>query len=143
MFKSPRGTADILPDEQEYWDFVQNEAIRLSEIYGYQRIETPVFEDADLFSRTVGPDTDIVEKEMYTFPDRGGQMLALRPEGTAPVCRAYIQHGMFNYPQPVKLYYFCPVFRYERPQAGRYRQHHQFGLEVLGDRSASTDAEII
>ena len=143
MFKSPRGTADILPEEQEYWRYVESKAEELCALFGYGRIETPVFEDADLFVRSVGQETDIVEKEMYTFPDRGGQMLALRPEGTVGVCRAYLEHGMSNRPQPVRLYYFSPVFRYERPQAGRYRQHHQFGAEVLGDGSATVDAEVI
>ena len=111
--------------------------------FGFGRIDTPAFEDSNLFIRSVGAGTDIVEKEMYTFDDRGGDSITLRPEGTAPVCRAYLEHGMHNLPQPVRLYYFCPVFRYERPQAGRFRQHHQFGIEVLGDADPSVDAEVI
>jgi len=117
--------------------------VDLAQRYGFGRIDTPVFEDSDLFVRSVGEGTDIVEKEMYTFEDRGGDSVTLRPEGTAPVCRAYLEHGMHNLPQPVRLYYFCPVFRYERPQAGRFRQHHQFGAEVLGDADPSVDAEVI
>jgi histidyl-tRNA synthetase len=111
--------------------------------FGFGRIDTPAFEDSNLFIRSVGEGTDIVEKEMYTFDDRGGDSITLRPEGTAPVCRAYLEHGMHNLPQPVRMYYFCPVFRYERPQAGRFRQHHQFGVEVLGDADPSVDAEVI
>ncbi len=111
--------------------------------FGYQRIDTPIFEYSGLFVRSIGEITDIVQKEMYTFEDRSGDSITLRPEGTAPVCRAYLEHGMHNLPQPVRLYYFCPIFRYERPQAGRFRQHHQFGLEALGDGDASIDAEVI
>lgn len=143
MFQAPRGTVDIVPEEQRYWRFFQAKAQEIADRFGYQRIDTPVFEDARLFVRGIGEVTDIVEKETYTFEDRGGDLLTLRPEGTAPVCRAYLEHGMHNLPQPVRLYYVCPVFRYERPQAGRYRQHHQFGIEVYGDGDASIDAEII
>lgn len=142
MFKSPRGTFDILPEQQNHWKYLKKTATDICELAGFQRIETPIFEDAEIFSRT-GEDTDIVDKEMYTFPDRGGQLLALRPEGTASVCRSYIQHGMSNLAQPVRLYYFYPLFRYERPQAGRYRQHHQFGLEAIGDSSGLVDVEVI
>jgi histidyl-tRNA synthetase len=123
--------------------YIESKAVALAGSYGYGRIDTPLFEDSDLFIRSVGQGTDIVEKEMYTFLDRGGDSVTLRPEGTAPVCRAYLEHGMHNLPQPVRLYYFCPVFRYERPQAGRFRQHHQFGIEVLGDADPSVDAEVI
>jgi histidyl-tRNA synthetase len=143
MYKAPRGTADILPQEQPYWRFVEEKASALCQLYGYRRIDTPVFEETGLFSRSVGEGTDIVEKEMYTFPDRSGALMTLRPEGTAPVCRAYIEHGMHNLPQPVKLYYFASIFRYERPQAGRYRQHHQFGFEALGEADPALDAEVI
>ena len=132
-----------MPPEQKYRRFVQERAVELCRRYGYHRLDTPVFEDASLFIRTVGEGSDIVEKEMYTFQDRGGGLLALRPEGTAPVCRAYLQHGMHNLPQPVRLYYFCPVFRYERPQWGRYREHHQFGIEAVGDASPEVDAEVV
>ena len=143
MFQAPRGTTDLLPAEQKYWRYIESKAIDLAQRYGFGRIDTPVFEASDLFVRSVGEGTDIVEKEMYTFEDRGGDSVTLRPEGTAPVCRAYLEHGMHNLPQPVRLYYFCPVFRYERPQAGRFRQHHQFGAEVLGDADPSVDAEVI
>jgi len=111
--------------------------------FGYAQIATPVFEEASVFTRGVGDVTDIVQKEMYVFKDRGGQELALRPEGTAPICRAYLEHGMHNQPQPVRLFYVAPNFRYDRPQAGRYRQHHQFGAEAIGEGDASVDAEII
>ena len=143
MFNAPRGTKDVLPDEQKFWRFVERKAAELSRRYGFRRLDTPVFEDARLFTRSVGEGTDIVEKETYTFLDRGGDALTLRPEGTAPVCRAYLEHGMHNLPQPVRLYYFCPVYRYDRPQAGRYRQHHQFGVEVLGDADPLVDAEVV
>ena len=110
---------------------------------GYGRIETPVFEDTELFERGVGEATDVVEKEMFTFEDRGGRSLSLRPEGTAPVCRAYVEHGMHKLAQPVKLFYWGPFFRYEAPQAGRYRQFHQFGAEAIGSDEPLVDAEVI
>lgn len=143
MFKTPRGTQDILPAEQPYWDYVRKTAARVASEFGYGRIDTPMFEATSLFQRGVGDETDIVQKEMYTFEDNGGDSLTLRPEGTASVCRAYIEHGMQNLPQPVRQYYVAPMFRYERPQAGRVRQHHQFGVEAIGDASATVDAEII
>jgi len=143
LYQAPRGTSDILPQEQPYWQFVRQKAAEVASLYGYQRIDTPIFEDTTLFSRTTGEFTDIVQKEMYTFVDRGGNNLALKPEGTPPVCRAYLQHGMFNLPQPVKLYYFTPIFRYDRPQAGRYRQHYQFGCEAIGLDSPVLDGEVI
>ena len=143
VFQAPRGTADRLPDEQKYWRHIETQATAIAGRFGYGRIDTPAFEDSGLFVRSVGEGTDIVEKEMYTFEDRGGDSVTLRPEGTAPVCRAYLEHGMHNRPQPVRMYYFCPVFRYERPQAGRFRQHHQFGIEALGDADPSVDAEVI
>ncbi len=143
MFQAPRGTADHLPEEQKYWRYIESKAMDVAARFGFGRIDTPAFEDSNLFIRSVGEGSDIVEKEMYTFEDRGGDSITLRPEGTAPVCRAYLEHGMHNLPQPVRMYYFCPVFRYERPQAGRFRQHHQFGVEVLGDADPSVDAEVI
>ena len=143
LFQAPRGTADILPDEQKYWRFFEAKAHEIAASFGYGRIDPPVFEDAGLFVRSIGEATDIVEKETYTFEDRGGDLLTLRPEGTAPVCRSYLEHGMHNLPQPVRLYYLCSFFRYERPQFGRNRQLHQFGVEVLGDADSSIDAEII
>jgi len=143
LYKAPRGTSDILPQEQAYWKYVEEKAASLCQLYGYEPISTPIFEDSQLFARTVAGGTDIIDKEMYIFKDRSGQKLALRAEGTAPVCRAYLEHGLFNSPQPVRLYYIGPTFRYERPQAGRYRQHHQFGFEALGDADPALDAEII
>ena len=143
VFQAPRGTADHLPEDQKYWRHIETKAVEIAHRFGYGRIDTPAFEDSGLFIRSVGAGTDIVEKEMYTFADRGGDSVTLRPEGTAPVCRAYLEHGMHNRPQPVRMYYFCPVFRYERPQAGRFRQHHQFGIEALGDPDPSVDAEVI
>ena len=142
-FRVPRGTYDILPEEQTRWDLVTATGEKVARQFGYGRISTPLFEATDLFERGVGVDTDIVQKEMYTFEDHGGDSLTLRPEGTAGVCRAYIQHGMHNQPQPVRLYYMGAMFRYERPQAGRLRQHHQFGVEAIGDGSAQVDAEVI
>ena len=143
MYQAPRGTQDILPQEQAYWRYTEQQATSISQLYGYSRIDTPAFEDTGLFSRSVGEGTDIVDKEMYTFSDRGGNLITLRPEGTAPVCRAYLEHGLHNQPQPVKLYYFASIFRYDRPQAGRYRQHHQLGYEAIGDDDPALDAEVI
>ncbi len=142
-YQAPRGTQDILPPDQPHWRYVADTAQALAHRFGYGRVDTPAFEQAGLFVRSVGEGTDIVEKEMYTFLDRGGAELTLRPEGTAPVCRAYLERGMHTWPQPVRLYYFCPVFRYERPQAGRFRQHHQFGVEAIGDADPAVDAEVI
>jgi histidyl-tRNA synthetase len=143
VFQAPRGTTDILPEDQDYWAFVQSKAVEISNLYGYRKIDTPVFEETGLFTRSVGEGTDIVQKEMYSFEDRGGGSMTLRPEGTAPVCRAYLEHGMQNLPQPVKLYYLFSLYRYERPQAGRYREFHQFGCEAVGDTDPALDAEVI
>lgn len=143
MYRAPRGTSDILPNEQPYWRYIEQKVVNICQLYGYERIDVPAFEDTRLFSRSIGEETDIVRKEMYTFEDRGGNKLTLRPEGTAPVCRAYLEHGMHNLPQPVKLYYIGSIFRYERPQAGRYRQHYQFGYEAIGDDDPALDAEVI
>jgi len=143
LYQAPRGTADILPEEQPYWRYVEKVIAEVTLLYGYQRIDSPTFEETGLFTRSVGEGTDLVDKEMYAFDDKGGKSLTLRPEGTASVCRAYIQHGMSNLPQPVKLYYVCPIFRYDRPQAGRYRQHYQFGCECFGEDDPIMDAEVI
>ncbi len=143
MYNAPRGTTDILPAEQAYWRFVEQKAAHVCQLFGYQRIDLPIFEDTGLFVKGTGETTDIVQKEMYTFEDLGGNSLTLKPEGTPSVCRAYLEHGFNNLPQPVKLYYFSPIFRYERPQAGRYRQHYQFGIEALGEADAVMDAEVI
>ena len=142
-FQAPRGTLDILPEDQKYWRYVEHHASKIAARFGFQRIDTPVFENAELFERGVGDSTDIVEKETYTFTDRGGDRVTLRPEGTAPVCRAYIQHGMHTLPQLVRLFYIWTGFRYERPQAGRYRQFNQFGIEIIGEPDATVDAEVI
>jgi len=143
LYRAPRGTSDILPEEQAYWRYVEQKAALTCQLYGYERIDSPAFEETGLFTRGVGQGTDIVEKEMYTFADKGDKNITLRPEGTAPVCRAYLEHGLHNLPQPVKLYYIASIFRYERPQAGRLRQHHQFGCEAIGDDDPSLDAEVI
>jgi histidyl-tRNA synthetase len=143
VYQAPRGTSDILPEEQAYRFYIEQKAADIARLYGYKRIDTPVFEDTDLFLRGVGGATDIVQKEIYTFEDRGGNKLTLRPEGTAPVCRAYLEHGMQNLPQPVKLYYVEANYRYERPQAGRYREFRQFGYEAIGDSDPALDAEVI
>jgi histidyl-tRNA synthetase len=142
VYQAARGTVDILPEEQPYWRSIEKAINDITQLYGYRRIDTPVFEDTELFKRA-GEYTDIVQKEMYTFNDRGDNSLTLKPEGTPSVCRAYIQHGMHNLPQPVKLYYVSPIFRYERPQAGRYRQHYQFGCEAIGEDDPAIDAEVI
>jgi len=143
MYSAPRGTADILPEEQAYWRYVEQKAAAICQLYGFQRIDPPMFEDTRLFIKGTGDTTDVVTKEMYTFEDKGGNSNTLKPEGTPSVCRAYLEHGYNNLPQPVKLYYISPFFRYERPQAGRYRQFYQFGCEALGELDASLDAEII
>ena len=143
LYRAPRGTSDILPKEQAYWRYIEQKVAHIAQLYGYERIDAPAFEDTGLFARSVGEDTDIVKKEMYTFEDRSGSLITLRPEGTAPVCRAYLEHGMHNLPQPVKLFYIASIFRYERPQAGRYRQHYQFGYEAIGDDDPALDAEVV
>jgi histidyl-tRNA synthetase len=138
-----RGMKDILPAEQKYWQFVRKQIDDLAGAYGFERIDTPILEETGLFVRTAGKTSDVIEKELFTFDDRGGDSVSLRPEGTASVARAYINHGMFNLPQPVKMYYVGQMFRYERPQSGRYREHWQFGLEAFGDASPALDAEVI
>ena len=141
--QAPRGTYDVLPEQDGARGAVERAARRILEGAGYRRIETPAFEATELFSRTVGEATDIVQKEMYTFEDGGGRSLTLRPEGTAPVCRAYLEHGMHKLPQPVKLWYLSSFFRYERAQAGRYRQFWQVGVEAIGSDDPAVDAETI
>jgi histidyl-tRNA synthetase len=141
-FQAPRGTHDVLPEDEPYWRFVRQTGERIASLFGYRYIETPMFEDAGIWLRT-GEGTEVVEKEMYLFEDRGGEKLALRPETTASVCRAYIEHGLASRPQPVRLYYFAQKFRYDRPQAGRYRQHTEFGIEAIGEGDATVDAEVI
>ncbi len=138
-----RGFRDILPDEQPYWEMLRDLGRHVAEAYSFERIDLPVVEKEELFVRTIGKQTDIIEKEIYAFEDRGGDRCVLRPEATASVVRAYVNHGMLNLPQPVKLYYFAPNFRYDRPQAGRYRQHHQIGFEVIGSGEAVMDAQLM
>jgi histidyl-tRNA synthetase len=142
-FEAPRGTHDILPLDQPLWRRVIGEAEHLCALYGYRRIDTPGFEDTELFVRTSGQGSDVVQKEMYTFEDRGGRSLTLRPEGTAPICRAYIEHGMHREPQPVKLYTIGPMWRYDRPQKGRFREHWQLSVEAIGSDDPAVDAELI
>ncbi|KIL53376.1 histidyl-tRNA synthetase [Jeotgalibacillus alimentarius] len=140
----PRGTQDILPGVSEHWQFIEQAAAELCRQYQYKEIRTPVFEHTELFERGVGDTTDIVQKEMYTFKDRGDRNLTLRPEGTASVVRSYVQHKMHGHAvQPVKLFYTGPMFRYERPQAGRFRQFVQFGVEAIGSDDPAIDAEVI
>ena len=139
----PRGTRDILPSEQPLWRKVTAEMERLCALYGYRRIQTPVFEDVALFLRTAGEGSDIVQKEMYVFEDRGGRTLALRPEATAPICRAYVENGMQQEPQPVKLYTLATYYRYDKPQRGRYREHNQLSVESIGSAAPAVDAEVI
>jgi len=134
---------DILPEEQKYFQRIYNICTDMAEFYGFKKIETPILEEADLFSRGIGLSTDIVQKQMYSFKTKGDDFLSLRPEGTAPVVRSYIEHGMFNLPQPLKLWHSGPFFRYESPQAGRYRQFWQFGFEILGEKSPVMDVQII
>lgn len=140
---TPRGTQDILPPESELWQYLENAIRDIALNFCFNEIRTPIIEHSELFQRGVGVETDIVNKEMYTFEDRSGRLLTLRPEGTAPVARAYIQHNLENFGLPQKLFYIGPMFRYERPQAGRYRQHHQFGFEILGGKEPGLDAEIM
>lgn len=142
--KAPRGTQDILPKDSKKWQYVEEEIKRICENYNYKEIRTPLFEHTEVFQRGVGDSTDIVQKEMYTFEDRGGRSITLRPEGTAPVARAFVENKLYGDPiQPVKLYYFAQMFRYERPQKGRMRQLNQFGVEVLGSDDPAVDAEVI
>jgi histidyl-tRNA synthetase len=142
-FEAPRGTHDILPSEQPVWQRVLGEAERLCRLYGYRKIVTPGFEDTELFIRTSGEGSDVVQKETYTFEDRGGRSLTLRPEATAPICRAYLEQGMHREPQPVKLYTIGPMWRYDRPQKGRYREHWQLSVEAIGSDDPAVDAELI
>jgi histidyl-tRNA synthetase len=142
-FKAPKGTNDILPDLAEKKLYLEEIAIQKFDIYGYRPIVTPIFEHTEVFDRGIGEATDIVQKEMYTFTDKAGRNLSLRPEGTAPVVRAYLEHNLNRLSPPLKLYYVGPMFRYERPQAGRYRQFWQIGVEAIGSAEPTLDAEVI
>jgi histidyl-tRNA synthetase len=141
--EAPRGTHDILPAGQPLWQRIVGEVERLCHLYGYRRIQTPVFEDTALFTRTSGAGSDLVQKEMYTFEDRGGRSLTLRPEGTAPICRAYVEHGLHRQPQPQKLYTIATMYRFAAPQKGRYREHWQASVEAIGSDDPAIDAELI
>ncbi|MFH0818873.1 MAG: histidine--tRNA ligase [Patescibacteria group bacterium] len=138
-----KGMKDIMPEEQKYWDFLNEKIKKIAEVYGFERIDTPILEASSLFIRSIGKNTDVVEKEMFVFTDQGGDNICARPEITASIVRAYNEHGMINRPQPVKLYSVGPVFRHDKPQAGRYRQFHQYSFEVIGDGAPVIDAEII
>jgi len=142
-FQRPKGMHDILPQEQKYYQKIYDVVLNVADFYGFGKIDTPIVEQEQLFSKGIGLSTDIVKKEMYTLKTKGGDSLALRPEWTSPIVRAYIENGMSSWSQPVKLWYFGPCYRYERPQAGRYRQFWQFGFEVLGEQGSVVDAQII
>ena len=141
--QAPKGTKDVLPSEVYKWHELERIIRELAENYGFYELRTPTFEHTELFLRSVGDTTDVVQKEMYTFNDKGNRSITLKPEGTASTVRAFLEHGLYNQPLPLKTYYFTPVFRYERPQAGRLREHHQFGVEVFGAPEATLDAELI
>ena len=142
-FEAPRGTQDVTPADWPAWAHVLSTAEALFARYGYRRIQTPVFEETELFARTSGQGSDVVQKEMYTFTDRSDRSLTLRPEGTAPICRAYLQHGMQQLPQPVKLYAIASMYRYAAPQRGRLREHWQFSVEAIGSADPALDAELL
>ncbi|MBT1247724.1 MULTISPECIES: histidine--tRNA ligase [unclassified Thermosipho (in: thermotogales)] len=143
MYKRVKGTDDIYGEDMKYWYFVENVARETARLYGYSEIRTPIFERTELFVRGVGEDTDIVQKEMYTFEDKGNRSITLRPEGTAPTIRAFVENSMLATGLPKRLFYIGPMFRYERPQSGRQRQFHQFGVELIGSPSSLADAEAI
>lgn len=143
LTKAPRGTADVLPGESSKRSFIEGVLTDCAETYGFKEIRTPVFEHTELFKRSVGETTDVVQKEMYTFEDNGKRSITLRPEGTAGCVRAFLEHGLYNEPLPQKFYYLTSCYRYEKPQAGRLREFHQFGVETLGSASPAADAEII
>ena len=143
MITKPRGTEDVLPEESGLWQYIENTARDVCGRFGYKEIRTPVFEHTELFQRGVGDTTDVVQKEMYTFEDKGGRSLTLKPEGTATLVRSYIENSLYANPQPTKLSYIIPCFRYEKPQSGRLREFHQFGIECFGASSPETDAEVI
>ncbi len=142
-YKAPRGTYDILPEDQSYWRYVIETTHRVCRLYGYEQIDVPIFEQTNLFKRSVGESTDIVEKEMYTFADRSDESMTLRPELTAGICRAYVERKLHGRPQPLKFFTIGPAFRYERPQAGRYRQFYQLDVEALGSQDPAIDIEIM
>ncbi|MHC1720723.1 MAG: histidine--tRNA ligase [Clostridiaceae bacterium] len=143
IIQAPKGTRDVLPAEAYKWHYIENKVREIAAAYGYREIRTPVFEHTELFLRGIGETTDVVQKEMYTFNDKGNRSITLKPEGTAPAVRSFIENSLYNEMQPTKMYYITPVFRYENVQKGRLREHHQFGVEQFGSQDASIDAEII
>lgn len=143
MINIPKGTKDVLPEQSFKWQYIENTAREVARVFNMREIRTPVFEHTELFQRGVGETTDVVNKEMYTFEDKGGRSVTLKPEGTAGAARLFIENGLSSTPMPLKAYYITPAFRYERPQAGRLREFHQFGIEVFGSSSPQTDAEVI
>ena len=143
MINIPKGTKDVLPDESYKWQYIEKTAREVALLYSLNEIRTPTFEHTELFLRGVGETTDVVNKEMYTFLDKGERSMTLKPEGTAGVARSFIENGLFNRAMPLKMYYITPVFRYENPQKGRLREHHQFGVEIYGGEGADVDAEVI
>lgn len=146
MSKTPqlvKGMKDVLPVDQKYWEFIRDIGRKLAGDYGFERIDTPIVEDVSLYTHAVGKQTDIIEKEMYTMTDLGGNTLALRPEFTAAIARAYLEHGMISLPQPIKLYTMGPLFRYDKPQEGRYRQHNQLNCEMIGEAKPAADAQLM
>ena len=143
MINIPKGMKDILPSQSYKWQYIEATARKVASDFGFKEIRTPVLEHTELFLRGVGDTTDIVNKEMYTFTDKGNRSVTLKPEGTAGVARSFVENGMLNDGLPAKMYYFSPAFRYERPQAGRLREHHQFGVELYGSASPKADAEVI
>ncbi|HKL13745.1 MAG TPA: histidine--tRNA ligase [Halanaerobiales bacterium] len=143
MINAPRGTNDIIPPESTKWNYIEKKAKYIFDLYNYDEIRTPIFEYTELFQRGIGEVTDIVEKEMYTFEDKSGRSITLRPEGTASVVRSFLENKIYGQAQPTKYYYIGPMFRYERPQAGRYRQFNQLGIEVFGTKHPMVDAEVI
>ncbi len=143
MVNAPKGTKDILPQAVHKWHYIEKTIEKIASLYGLKEIRTPIFEHTELFVRGIGETTDVVGKEMYTFLDKGSRSVTLKPEGTAGVARAYIENNLNSLPAPAKMYYITPVFRYEKPQSGRLRQHHQFGIEIFGTYSPLADAEVI
>ncbi|MBS4539695.1 histidine--tRNA ligase [Clostridium sp. D2Q-11] len=143
LTKAPRGTKDVAPKESYKWQYLEDMFRKVCKDFGYHELRTPTFEHTELFERGVGETTDVVQKEMYTFEDKGGRSITLKAEGTAPAARLYVENKLYADPQPIKTFYVTPVFRYERPQKGRLREHHQFGVEVYGSENPSVDSEVI
>lgn len=141
--KAQKGTKDVLPSESWKWQYIESEWAKICAEYGFKELRTPIFEATELFNRGIGDTTDVVQKEMYTFNDLGGRSITLKPEGTSPAVRSFIESNLYAETQPTKVYYNTPCFRYEKPQAGRLREFHQFGIENFGTHSMLADAEII